>query len=492
MAIVVLIVSAIVCFCSIPLIKGQLASDLVGIDFWCYYAGSKIDNPYLPDNLFGTAPGESMSEQQAYFSFLKARGGIGYVAFPFNQLLFYPLSYFFSFTTALRLFITMSVGMISGIITLFSLKLTEKRTRTEKVFYTGILNVIFFTMFFPVISSLVTGQIDALVIFFMGLSIYLFAFHRQKLWPSFVGSFFLAVAGGIKLYPLIILFRYLPELFSRFKNNIGLDKLKVMNTVTGVMLIYVLTSLWVGTASTMVAWFHKFQQMYLLLGTTTSKTTLHRYVSMIPVWLFGSTGGVAFQYIIPGLCAATAYYFAIKYIAQARDSVELPKFTLLITLLPMILSHWYYYYNVIMILPMIMLFFYAQKVENKKLKKGIFSLLGGGFIFSNDFTKMAIVQIFPSLRDWFWNLTAQDVYTYFKYFRGVDPAKYIEKIIATRPSIAACLIGFPGLLMLFIANLLVVKYAPAEGTSENVEKSGEKKLDSPAGEAVEQDILSSV
>lgn len=490
-------------FFGLPFIQFLLSGNNFGSDFWIYNRGSLtlFDHgldPYSKGNILSTfGKGSSALENGNIYIFTNWRDE-GYIGSPFNLLLFYPLSRFLSYTTSFYVYLTTNIAMIAATITLFSLKLMKNLTKFEKGFYTIILNVIFLTMFYPAMVSITFGQLDPIYFFIMAMAIYLFVFHKDKRWTLPAVGIGIALAAGIKLFPVILLVYFLCNTRIR-KQNAETDASVIQsnNTNKKILKWSLLTIVGVFLATVIAigpdifeSWISKLPMLSEQGIYARVKPSLLVYCKFLPFWLSQTSGGFLFNIIVPSIYMFLAIVYTYVYTKSQDHKNVLPKITLFIALAPILMPHWSNYYSTVMILPIIVTFFYAKQLKNKFVKIATVTLLTLGFLFSNEFI-LVILDVFgrhyPAIGEW---LTNQNKCVEILSDYLINPGKLphgmtflgaTRYIMGITPSPINFLFGFPGLLMIFLSNLMVLTEL-----SKQKQSGGDGFIQSEKGKAPEE------
>lgn len=461
--------------------------NIPGRDFWIYMMGPKVlfdekQNPYgnqiyhdLWNQLVPRAHDEGSEPRLTSGNLMVDIAALlldvpkpdpgkpemfGYVASPFNLLLFYPLSKI-PYVYAWNAWVAVGLLSLSAVVIFYSWKLFRNETRLNRAGHSLVLVASLVGLSWSVIHSLFYwGQIEPLYLVPLALGIALFSFYPKNTKTLLVASAAISFSIAVKIFPIIVLLffgyktlldglgrlgdRLLGRNPSRGKFFANPYNVMTVGVLAGTVLLFILT-VFVAGWHIFPWWLHKGKS--LLLSTMAYNDqrwipTLHFFLMGVDAWIKGSLGHslhIPYHEHLTYFYPEIAYGLLLLTLHRIRSrSLKdfLPEVSLLITLLPIVSMHWWDYYNLIMIIPWITTYFYSKEIQSRPLRwLTRFLWLGSIFFMNSAMSHVAHFLPYP-------------------YNPGVEHYFDHPEI----PNALKALTGFPGVLMLFVAAYLVLTF----------------------------------
>ncbi|MFC1643482.1 glycosyltransferase 87 family protein [Chlamydiota bacterium] len=383
-------------------------------------------------------------------------GWFGYVASPINLILI-RLMNIFPFTFIYNIWPILSLMVHSLIVVKLSKNLSILLTGAKAHWKTILILVLplVFMFYSPLISALALGQIEFIYMLFIGIAIYFYAFKRKYVYTPLIVAFALVMAAGVKIFPFIFigyftvksLIKIWKDKYKAFKETSV--KIMMWSFAIGLGIIALVFGLF--GVDMINSWIHKiskFQEMYATIDIKQAPS-LYFYVSKHFYWLESHI------VVITMILAISLMFFAIRDMYRStvdKFSHETIRFliiiSLIITLLPSFMIHWWHIYNTILIIPMLIVYFIFRKTPSDDVPSR--SLWVKRIGLSSLFLSFILVN--PSL----WHL-AQETFNIPWGESSYGGEGYgLNQVMNV-------VVGYPGALLLFVTTLLAHRWAIITG-----------------------------
>jgi len=453
---------------------------VLGTDFWIYYLGPEAwfghgVNPY--DNsamaqlvesgaLATHHPNPSFDEMnKVNFAGNVAWKTYGYIATPMTLWLF-------SFVRWVPFVIALNAWALSSLIafvmmTWFWTGTLAKATKGDRNIGERLLSVgLLVGLATAPLNSVIRGQIEMFYVVPMMAGLYLLTRKSQNKKNLIVGALLLAFAISVKLIPGIILLYYLYKAVRGWRQGDEQARTIVFWTVVGLTVLVGLTFILIPPR---VIFFGLDKMTSLssapLRPTAEEKSSLKEYLSFSSLWWTMIAMSPRQNVLVIDrwfnpirFILALLAFLAIRSSSRKNQLLEM---SLLISLLPSVLPHWWGYYNVIMIVPMLITFYSAREpietphngelsaspIRPSQAEKRAWIrwvvpvMLVAAFVCMNT----TVPYVTNSLLGSFWNYDlARGQFSLPREAEGMVPRiKYL-------------LVGYPGTLILFFAILVIL------------------------------------